>query len=238
MKASSALFIVIVAAVVSSLAFFWTRKPVVARVLPPPQASAPGGTELQKTEASLKKIDEIRFADGLTPERLLPQRAEAGQGQGDAAAERLDDARVFPSLTQNQRIAGTTQNRGSGAGMGSAGSAARSGYENSIDGKPAAPSAEDKKTNVVSLTYVSPGFRRAVVDSELVREGKLLPDGAVVSRIRKGSVVLTRDWRSVEAPVPGLLPRNPEPVAASARPPATPVPSAAPAAPVRGVNRP
>lgn len=225
MKASSALFIVIVAAVVSSLAFFWTRKSVVARVPPPPQASAPGGTELQKTEASLKRIDEIRFADGLTPERLIPQIGETARGE--TAAQRLDDARVFPSFTQNRRVAGV-----------GAGAAGRSGYENSIDGNPAVPPVEEKKPNVVSLTYVSPGFRRAVVDNELVREGKLLPDGVVVTRIRKGSVVLTRDWRSVEAPVPGLLPKATEPVAAPIRPPATPAAPVPSAAPVRNVNRP
>jgi hypothetical protein len=273
MKASSALFIAIAVAIVSSVALFCTRKPLVTRVSPLAPAVVPGESELQKTEASLKRIEGIRFASSLSLDRLLPQRAETAQS--GVSTNLSDDARVFPSLAPGRDLAGrglaspaASAAGGSGYGnsiesriAGSAyrvpaeSSAARNGYGNSIESRvagsagrvPAAsargragrsvpaeqrfagstagaaagnghedsvesPEAavEEERINAVSLTYVSPGFRRAVVDSELVSEGKRLPDGAVVSSIRKGSVVLTRDRKRYEVPVPGLLPKPPE----------------------------
>jgi hypothetical protein len=246
MKASSALFIAIAVVIVLSLVFFCTRKPFVAGVSPPASTVAPGESDLQKTEASLKRIEEIRFAGGLSPERLLPLRIETAPS--GVSTKLSDDAQVFPSLAPG-RLAGASPAESA---------ATRSGYENSIEGRaagsayqePAASargragisipagqglagltgvaksaaagsgdedSAEnpeaavaEEKINAVSLTYVSPGFRRAVVDSELVSEGKRLPDGAVVSSLRKGSVILTRDRKQYEVPVPGLLSQPPE----------------------------
>jgi hypothetical protein len=249
MKASSALFIAIAVAIVLSLALFCTRKPLVAGVSPPAQAAAPGESELQKTEASLKRIEEIRFAGNLSPERLLPLRVETAPN--GVSTQLSDDARVFPSLAPGRDLAGRE------LASPAESTVARSGYENSIAGQaagsadrgpvasargragrsvpaergvgladsvasPVAGSGDEdlaespeaavteEKINAVSLTYVSPGFRRAVVDSELVSEGKRLPDGAVVSQIRKGSVILTRDRKQYEVPVPGLLSQPPE----------------------------
>ena len=79
-----------------------------------------------------------------------------------------------------------------------------SGYSNSIEGEGALPVASEK-SNVVSLTYVSRGFKRAVVDSELVAEGKTLRDGSYVSKIQKNSVSLTRDQTLYEVPIPGPM---------------------------------
>jgi hypothetical protein len=254
MKASSAFFLAIAVVLVVSAAFFCARKPFVAGGSPPARTNAPEESELQKTEASLKRIEGIRFAGGLSPERLLPLRAEAQSG---ASAGPGDDLRVFPSFPQDRpadanhlagrgsagsaespaagsgyrnpiegRAAGSADRRsaaslpsrppgggGVPAGQGFAGSAglakspaAVSGHGDSTEGSTESPPAvAEEKINAVSLTYVSPGFRRAVVDSELVREGGRLPDGAVVASIRKGSVVLTRDRKRYEVPVPGLL---------------------------------
>jgi hypothetical protein len=82
-----------------------------------------------------------------------------------------------------------------------------SGYVNSIEGGPAAgnASAAAEKINVASMTYISRGFRRAVVDGELVREGNRLPDGARVTSIRKGGVVLLRDEKRYGVRVPKAL---------------------------------
>jgi hypothetical protein len=278
MKASSALFIAIAVAIVLSVALFCTQKPLVAGVSPPAPTAAPGESELQKTEASLKRIEGIRFASSLSPERLLPQRAETAQS--GVSTNLSDDIHVFPSFPQDRpaganRLAGRENANpaesaaaGSGYGNSIAGPVAGSAYQRpaasapgragggvpaasargraglsapagqrgagsaglagSVESAVAGSSYEDlaespeaavaeEKINAVSLTYVSPGFRRAVVDSELVSEGKRLPDGAVVSSIRKGSVVLTRDRKRYEVPVPGLLPKPPEQDSALAR---------------------
>jgi hypothetical protein len=87
--------------------------------------------------------------------------------------------------------------------------AAGNGYANPINSVPASvPAVENAAAeivNAVSLTYVSPGFRRAVVDGKLVREGSHLPDGAYVARITKDAVYLTRDGKRAAVSVPRAL---------------------------------
>jgi hypothetical protein len=109
----------------------------------------------------------------------------------------------------------------SARGWPGAGNAAGNAYANSAGSGPAvvnpagnadanstagAESAAAVETvNAVSLTYVSRGFRRAVVDGELVREGHRLPDGARVDQIARDSVVLMRDGKRIGVSVPKAL---------------------------------
>ncbi|MDR2451479.1 MAG: hypothetical protein LBE85_06850 [Candidatus Accumulibacter sp.] len=229
MKASTFLFAAIVAVLGAALVFSWPGKSFVARAPSSrPQTFPKLDPELQKTEASLKRLENIRLTGVSLPEaldRLLPLR-EAG----NPPVGRLADAReenggaLFPVLAPgasggayaNNSIEGGPLARSAqtnpARGAPAAGSATGGAYaNNSIESGPSAQDAVAENVNVVSLTYVSPGFRRAVVDGQLVREGSRLRDGTHVSSIRKNSVVLTRDGKRVGVPVPRSFSAHPAP---------------------------
>jgi hypothetical protein len=214
MKTSAFLFTASVALALSAFAFLYTQKSIVGRsFISPPQTFAPDDPELQKTQASLRRLENIRLAGESTPlDRLLPSRGAGISAVGNRA-----------SLVGSVGPAGSATAFWSGSGTmlfpvhaqdepGARGETGyvNSGYTNSIEGGPAAGNPPvTEKVNTASMTYISRGFRRAVVDGELVREGNRLPDGARVSSIRKDAVFLIRDEKRYGVRIPKPLSNPP-----------------------------
>jgi hypothetical protein len=61
----------------------------------------------------------------------------------------------------------------------------------------------------LSFIFLSPYFRRAVIDGHLAREGDLLPGGARLVAIRDGSVVIRRGGKRQRIDIPAVFPEPP-----------------------------
>jgi hypothetical protein len=152
----------------------------------PPQEASPLSLaeELQKTEASLRRLEAMDIPSAtLSPEDM-------------SAA-----AKLFPTAPPVQPTAWAE----SGYSASLAATTLAVTREPPDANTAVAAPAEAQELSNVSFIYFSPDFRRAVVDDRLVREGEQLPDGARVAKIERDSVLFRKKRQRYRIKVPGIF---------------------------------